>query len=273
VRKKKVVDMATNSTVAIDIKNLSAGYDAETIIEKVNLQINHKDFFGIIGPNGGGKSTLLKAILGLIPIQKGSIHIFGKPPEQGRKYVGYVPQYAEFDKHFPISVWDIVLMGRRAMRGMSPWYSQKDKKSAENALKKVELLDCKQRHISELSGGQRQRVFIARALAANPHILLLDEPTASVDKDMQETIYQFLQEINNEITIVLVTHDIGVLSSYVNRVSCMNRYLFTHDDDRYISPEMIEKAYSCPVELIAHGVPHRVLVDHDHKKKKRTEES
>jgi zinc transport system ATP-binding protein len=268
-----VVGIGSNSTVAIDIKNLSAGYDSETIIENVNLQINHKDFFGIIGPNGGGKSTLLKAILGLIPIQKGSIQVFGKPPEQGRKYIGYVPQYAEFDKHFPISVWDVVLMGRRSIRGMSPWYSQKDKQSAEQALKKVELLDCKNRHISELSGGQRQRVFIARAMAANPRILLLDEPTASVDKDMQETIYQFLQEINKQITIVLVTHDIGVLSSYVNRVSCMNRYLFTHDDDRYISPEMIEKAYSCPVDLIAHGVPHRVLVDHDQKKRKKTEES
>lgn len=265
--------MGNDSNVAIEIKNLSAGYDSETIIENVNLQINHKDFFGIIGPNGGGKSTLLKAILGLITIQKGSIRIFGKPPERGRKYVGYVPQYAEFDKHFPISVWDVILMGRRSIRGISPWYSQKDKQAAEHALKKVELLDCKNRHISELSGGQRQRVFIARALAANPRILLLDEPTASVDKDMQETIYQFLQEINKKITIVLVTHDIGVLSSYVNRVSCMNRYLFTHDDDRYISAEMIEKAYSCPVELIAHGVPHRVLVNHNSKKRKKTEDS
>jgi len=268
------VDIVTNnSKVAIDIKNLSAGYDSETIIEDVTIQIKHKDFFGIIGPNGGGKSTLLKAILGLIPIQKGSIEIFGKPPEVGRKYIGYVAQYAEFDKNYPISVWDVVLMGRRSIRGLSPHYSKQDKKEAENALRMVELSKFKHRHINELSGGQRQRVFIARALAGNPRILLLDEPTASVDKDMQETIYQFLQEINERITIVLVTHDIGVLSSYVNRVSCMNRYLFTHDDDRYISPEMIEKAYSCPVELIAHGVPHRVLVDHDKSKDKKKERS
>lgn len=264
----KVKKVGKDSTVAIDIQNLSAGYDKETIIEDVSIQIKENDFFGIIGPNGGGKSTLLKAILGLIPIQKGSIKIFNRLPEQGRKYVGYVAQYTEFDKNFPISVWDVVLMGRRSIRGYLPRYSSTDKQEAEQALKMVDLLDFKHRHINELSGGQRQRVFIARALAGHPRILLLDEPTASVDTDMRETIYRFLKEINKKITIVLVTHDIGVLSSYVNRVSCMNRYLFTHDDDRYISTEMIEKAYSCPVELIAHGVPHRVLVDHHQKKEK-----
>lgn len=265
--------MARNNDVAITVDSLSAGYNGETIIEDVSFQIKHKDFFGIIGPNGGGKSTLLKAILGLIPIQKGSIQIFGQPPQKGRKDIGYVAQYAEFDRRFPISVWDVVLMGRRNKRGFLPWYTEQDKKEAEQALKTVELLDYKSRHISELSGGQRQRVFLARALAGNPRILLLDEPTASVDKDMQETIYEFLKEINKEMTIVLVTHDIGVLSSYVNRVSCLNHYLFTHDDDRLISQEMIEKAYSCPVELIAHGVPHRVLVDHDKQQKKKEEQS
>jgi len=264
--------MVDESKIAIDIQHLSAGYDSETIIEDVTIQIHHKDFFGIIGPNGGGKSTLLKAVLGLIPIYEGSIRVFGKPPEQGRQYIGYVPQYAEFDKNFPISVWDVVLMGRRSVRGWSPRYSKKDKQEAEKALDTVDLLRFKHKHINELSGGQRQRVFIARALSADPRILLLDEPTASVDKDMQETIYQFLQEINKNMTIVLVTHDIGVLSSYVTRVSCMNRFLFTHDDDRYLSKDMIEKAYSCPVELIAHGVPHRVFVDHNHKKARNKEE-
>lgn len=264
--------MSNTEQPAIAVDSLSAGYNGETIIEDVSFEVEHKDFFGIIGPNGGGKSTLLKALLGLIPVQKGSIRIFGKPPEKGRKDIGYVAQYAEFDRRFPISVWDVVLMGRRSKRGLVPWYTDKDTKEAEQALRTVRLLEYKHRHISELSGGQRQRVFIARALAGNPRILLLDEPTASVDKDMQETIYQFLKQINEEMTIVLVTHDIGVLSSYVNRVSCLNRYLFTHDDDRFISKEMIEHAYSCPVELIAHGVPHRVFDDHALKEKKKKKE-
>jgi len=247
---------------AIDIKHVTVGYNADTVIEDITFKIDEGDFYGIIGPNGGGKSTLLKAILGLIPTRSGSIRIFGSSPKDARGFIGYVPQYAEFDKRFPISVWDVVLMGRRSVRGLYPFYSNEDKQQARRALKKVQMLDFKKRHISELSGGQRQRIYIARALVSNPRILLLDEPTASVDKEMQKTIYDFLTELNKSITIVLVTHDIGVLSSYVNRVSCLNRFLFTHDDDSVISKDMLEAAYQCPVDLIAHGVPHRVLDDH-----------
>jgi len=233
------------------------------VIEDITLKIRKGDFFGIIGPNGGGKSTLLKAILGLIPVTSGKISIFGRSVHDARRLIGYVPQYAEFDKRFPISVWDVVLMGRRSVRGMHPFYSTEDKQQAIKALQTVQMDGLKKRHISELSGGQRQRVFIARALVSHPKILLLDEPTASVDKEMQKTIYDFLSELNKTMTIVLVTHDIGVLSSYVTRVSCLNRFLFTHDDDRVISKEMLEAAYHCPVDLIAHGVPHRVLDEHE----------
>jgi zinc transport system ATP-binding protein len=254
---------------AIDIQHVSAGYGSETVIEDITIQIHEKDFFGIIGPNGAGKSTLLKAILGLIPLQKGSIKIHGKPPRQGRTLIGYVPQHAEFDNRFPISVWDVVLMGRRSIRGYTPFYTSTDKEHAMRALKSMNMLPYAKRHISELSGGQRQRVFIARALASQPKILLLDEPTASIDKEMQENIYHFLKELNKEMTIVLITHDIGVLSSNVGRIACLNRYLFIHDDDSVLSKEMIEKAYNCPVELIAHGVPHRVLDEHPDKKTKR----
>jgi zinc transport system ATP-binding protein len=255
--------------IAINIENLSAGYDHTTIIENINLQINQGDFFSIIGPNGGGKSTFLKAILGLIPIYKGTIRIFNKPPEKGRKYIGYVPQHSEFDTKFPISVWDVVLMGRRNIRGKHPFYSNIDKTHAEYALETVGMTPYAHRHISELSGGQRQRVFIARALASDPKILLLDEPTANIDKEMKESIYHFLKELNKRMTIVLVTHDIGVLSIFIGRISCLNRYLFSHDNDKIISQEMLEAAYSCPVELITHGVPHRVLDEHLKKKIKR----
>jgi len=254
--------------IVIELKNISAGYDNDIIIENINCNIYDGDFFGIIGPNGGGKSTLLKIILGLLNPIKGTIQIYGQDPKIGRKNIGYVPQYSEYDKHYPISVFDVVLMGRRSIRGLHPTYSSDDKKATMKALEKVNMEKYKKRHISELSGGQRQRVFIARALVSNPKILLLDEPTASIDKDLQINFYNLLKELNKNVTIVLVTHDIGVISSYVNRVACLNHFMFTHDDEKMITKEMLEKTYSCPVDLIAHGVPHRVLDDHKQKKKK-----
>jgi len=161
-------------------------------------------------------------------------------------------------------------MGRRNVRGMHPFYTSEDKNHAEQALELVNMASYAHRHISELSGGQRQRVFIARALVSNPKILLLDEPTASIDKEMKESIYHFLKELNKKMTIVLVTHDIGVLSTFIGRISCLNRYLFSHDaDDQVLSKEMLEAAYSCPVELIAHGVPHRVFDEHLLKKRRK----
>jgi len=254
--------------IAIELKNISAGYDNEIVIENINSNIYDGDFFGIIGPNGGGKSTLLKIILGLLDPTKGTVKIYDQIPKIGRKIIGYVPQYSEYDKHYPISVWDVVLMGRRSVRGIHPVYSSVDKKATINALKKVKMLEYKKRHISELSGGQRQRVFIARALVSNPKILLLDEPTASIDKDLQINFYNLLKELNKNVTILLVTHDIGVISSYVTRVACLNRFMYTHDDEKMISKEMLEKTYSCPVDLIAHGVPHRVLDEHKKNDKK-----
>jgi len=254
--------------IAIELINISAGYDNDIVIEDINCNIYDGDFFGIIGPNGGGKSTLLKIILGLLNPTKGNIKIYGKPPKIGRKNIGYVPQYSEYDKQYPISVWDVVLMGRRSIRGFHPLYSSDDKKATTNALNRVNMIENKKRHISELSGGQRQRVFIARALVSNPKILLLDEPTASIDKDLQINFYNLLKELNKNVTILLVTHDIGVISSYVNRVACLNHFMFTHDDEKMISKEMLEKTYSCPVDLIAHGVPHRVFDDHKKNKLK-----
>ena len=253
--------------IAIELNNITAGYDNEIVIENISCDIFDGDFFGIIGPNGGGKSTLLKIILGLLPPVKGTVRIYGKSPKIGRKYIGYVPQYSEYDKQYPITVWDVVLMGRRSIRGLHPVYSSIDKNETIEALKKVNMLELKKRHISELSGGQRQRVFIARALVSHPKILLLDEPTASIDRDLQINFYKLLSQLNETVTIVLVTHDIGVISSYVNRVACLNHYMFTHDDEKMISKEMLEATYSCPVDLIAHGIPHRVLDEHKKKKK------
>jgi zinc transport system ATP-binding protein len=251
--------------IAVKIDNMSAGYDQEIVIENITCEIREGDFFGIIGPNGGGKSTLLRVILGLITPLKGTVSIFGHSPKNARIHMGYVPQYTEYDKDYPISVMDVVLMGRRSNRGLYPWYSREDRKRAMDALKKVNMMEYKNRHISDLSGGQRQRVFIARALASHPRILLLDEPTAGIDKDMHESFYNLLGVLNKNMTIILVTHDIGVISSHVTRVACLNHYMFTHDE-KMITREMLEATYSCPVDLIAHGVPHRVLDNHGKKK-------
>ena len=249
--------------IPIEIKDLSAGYEGETVLEDIDLRVEHGEFFGLIGPNGGGKTTLLKALLGLIKPSKGRISIYGKEPSEGRKHIGYVPQYSLFDREFPIKVRNVVMMGRRSSRGMNPWYSGKDREETERALKAVDMLDLKDRHMARLSGGQKQRVFIARALSSKPRLLLLDEPTASVDARIEESIYELLAHLNDEMTIVLVTHDIGVGSSHVGSIACINRHLFKNDEP-LLTPEMLEMAYQCPVDLIAHGVPHRVLPPHDH---------
>ncbi|MDG6225491.1 MAG: ABC transporter ATP-binding protein [Candidatus Thermoplasmatota archaeon] len=248
--------------VALDIRGLSAGYDGELIIENIDLRVQEGDFLGIIGPNGGGKSTLLKAILGLIEPMKGDIRIYGDPPQKGRRYLGYVPQYTVFDRDFPITVQNVVMMGRRRMKGIRPWYSMSDKDAVKKALTDVGMWEHRRKHIGQLSGGQKQRVYIARALASQPKILLLDEPTASVDAKVEDSIYKLLTELNREMTIVLVTHDIGIISSHVSNVACMNRHIFK-GDGKELTEEMLQESYQCPVDLIAHGLPHRVLPPHE----------
>lgn len=241
---------------AIEITNLSFSYDALNVLDDVNLVVEENDFLGIIGPNGGGKSTLIKLITGLLKPEKGTIRLYGEPPSAARNVIGYVPQHFNFEANYPISVFDVVKMGRIG----------KDKNGAkkeivEESLKKVYMLDYKDRLIGELSGGQKQRVLIARALAVKPKILLLDEPTASIDSQFGKSFYELLTELNKSLTIILVSHDIGVVSRYVKKIGCLNKQLVFHDS-KEITPDMLEKAYQCPVDLIAHGVPHRVLDEH-----------
>lgn len=245
----------------VELKKVSVQYGQTPALEAVNLRVEEKDFLGLIGPNGGGKTTILKAILGLVEPSSGEVLVFRKTPAEGRKHLGYVPQHSLFDIQFPISVWNVVLTGRLGEKGITGKYGEKDKETAEESLEKVNMLDYKDRHISALSGGQRQRVFIARALASEPKLLLLDEPTASVDVHMESQFYELLKKLNEEMAIVLATHDIGVVSSYVKNLACVNRTVSYHPGGE-LKEGMLEDTYQCPVEMIAHGLPHRVLGEH-----------
>jgi zinc transport system ATP-binding protein len=245
----------------ISIRHLWAGYENETVLEDINLSIWETDFIGLIGPNGGGKTTLIKVLLGLLPLTRGEVHIMGKSVKEGRRHIGYVPQLVQFDRDFPISVWDVARMGRLGRRRLLQRYTAEDNEIVAQALRRVDMLDLRDRSIGALSGGQRQRVYIARALAAEPEILLLDEPTASVDPQVSSSIYELLSRLNDRVTILMISHDMSVMSSHVKTVGCLNRWLFYHGE-KQITPEMLEAAYQCPIDLIAHGVPHRVFPKH-----------
>jgi zinc transport system ATP-binding protein len=244
------------------LQDVRASYGDTPALEEVTLSIYQHDFLGIIGPNGGGKSTLLKVILGLVKPDSGSVSIFGKPPEQSRGLIGYVSQRPSFDRDFPASVRDVALMGRYGKTGLFRRYRREDITAAEKALARVGMEDCHNKQIGRLSGGQQQRVFVARALVAEPKLLLLDEPTASIDPTMQAEFYELLGELKNSLTIVMVSHDIGAVSVYVDKIACLNRRLYYHGS-KEITPEILEATYQCPVQLITHGtVPHRVLKEH-----------
>ncbi|MBP2029189.1 zinc transport system ATP-binding protein [Methanohalophilus levihalophilus] len=246
---------------AVEVRNLSVYYGRIPALKEVNLKVDKGDFLGIIGPNGGGKSTLLKVLLGLIKPDSGDVRIFGKVPAKAREYLGYVPQHSAYRPDFPVDVREVVLMGRLGKNRMLKKYTREDIEAVNNALRKVKMLEFKDRQISELSGGQRQRVFIARALASEPEILLLDEPVAGIDALMQKEFYEILAELKSKITIIMVSHDLSAVSTYVDKIACLNQTLFFHDS-KEISESDLKHAYHCPVDLIAHGMPHRVLKEH-----------
>ena len=253
--------------LVIEIKDLSVIIDGQTILEDVALTVSKGDFYAIIGPNGAGKTTLIRAILGLIPVTSGEISLFSKPASvEGRRRIGYVPQYHAFDFNFPITVREMVLTGRLGRKnGFLKRYCEEDNRAVENALSRLSATSLLNRPIGELSGGERQRVLISRALAGEPDILILDEPTVYVDTPTEEQFYRVLVSLSQSITILMITHDIGVVSRHVNHVACLNRRLYQHETD-HLTPDMIAQAYGCPVDIITHGdIPHRVLKKHGEK--------
>jgi zinc transport system ATP-binding protein len=242
----------------IDIRDLSFSFPGPVrILEDVKLQVPKGDFLAIIGPNGGGKTTLLRLILGLLRPDSGTVSVLGTSPAGAVGRIGYVPQMTGFERSFPVSVMDAVLMGRLHVRGVLRGYTDADRSIALEKMELLRIAELSPRRIGDLSGGQRQRVLIARALCSEPELLLLDEPAAGIDRENQENFYHILSDINIDVTIVMATHDIGAISSYVSRIGCMNVQLFLHDDG--ISEETMARVYGCPFELITHGVPHRVL--------------
>ena len=251
----------------IEIRNLSFSFNGLPVLANVDLDVKAGDFMAMIGPNGGGKTTLIKLMLGLHSVDSGTIRVFGKSPRDVSHRIGYVPQDVHINKDFPISVFDVVLMGTLNPGRRWTRHSRADRTAAQNALDKVGMAGFRNRRIGALSGGQKQRVFVARALVSEPELLFLDEPTASIDTKGQRDFYALLKELNKNITIIFVSHDIMVVSEYVRSVACVNQRLHHHDQAE-LTGEMIEMMYQCtteevcPVELIAHGVPHRVLHSH-----------
>lgn len=248
----------------IDIRNLAVGYEDKVILQDVNLSIYENDFLGIIGPNGGGKTTLLKAILGVITPFSGEITFSDNGNKVERLNIGYLPQINKVDKNFPISVYDVILSGLTLERKLFSKYTSNQKKKAKEVAEKMGLSDLLDRPIGTLSGGQLQRTLLGRAIVDDPKVLVLDEPNSYVDKKFEKDFYQLLGEINKNTAVILVSHDVGTVISLVKNIACVNRCLHYHSGTN-ISSEWLEKSYiSCPIEIVGHGdFPHRVLEKHD----------
>lgn len=245
----------------IELSNVSLWRGNVQVLEDINLTVPPGAFLALLGPNGSGKTTLLRVILGLLSPSAGTVRVLGETPHGARGRVGYVPQHAAFDRDFPIHTEEVVCMGRLPRKRWLRHYDRKDHEAAHRALGTMEVAHLADRPVGTLSGGELQRVLIARALAMEPEVLLLDEPTASLDERIGRGVWEILEELSRTMTVVLVSHDIGAISHYVREVACLNRQLFMHPSGE-LSDEILEATYGCPVDLLAHGHPHRVLSPH-----------
>jgi len=223
----------------LHINDLSFSYEKQAVLSHINLDVYEKDFLVFIGPNGGGKSTLVKLILGLLPLQSGSIELFNTNKKRDLKHIAYVPQNTNINLNFPIKAIDVVMMG-----------AKRDKKTALEVLAQVGMADVANSKIGLLSGGQRQRIMIARALYTKPKILLLDEPTSSIDADGQKQIYELLKKLNSEITIIVVSHDLSVILQYATKVAHINKKLTFHTLESLKHQFPSEGEHICEVELL-----------------------
>lgn len=246
----------------IDIKNLTVGYDSKVVLENANFSLSENDFVGVIGPNGGGKTTLLKAILGLVKPLSGEI-IFSEKLKNRGGNIGYLPQVNKFDSRFPISVYDVILSGFIDQKNWFRRVSKQDKEKVDAIIDELGIRKIAKKSIGELSGGQMQRAFLGRALVSDPKLLVLDEPDTYVDNQFEGELYRKLVELNRQMAILLVSHDVGTISTYVKSIACVNRQLHYHPSN-IISQDQLA-SYNCPIQMITHGsVPHTVLETHHH---------
>jgi zinc transport system ATP-binding protein len=240
------------NTPVIEVHGLSFSFEGgPPILEDVNLEIADGDFASVIGPNGGGKTTLVKLIIGLLNPTAGHVRVFGRSPAKARPRIGYMPQHAMMDPRFPVRSIDVVLMGRLGIGHRFGNYSRADRAAATGALAKVGLENLGPRPFSNLSGGQRQRVLLARALVTDPKLLLLDEPAAGLDQKVEQDFFELLQELNRQLTIVLVTHDLGFVAGFVRTVICVHQHVDIHPTSE-LDGRTISEIYGGEVRMVRH---------------------
>ena len=244
----------------VTIRNLEVRYGDIVALCGVDLEIDSRDFLGVIGPNGGGKSSLVKAILGLVPYS-GEVRFSPEMERHGSPAIGYMPQISELDKAFPISVEEVVLSGLQSQKKLWGGYRKSDREKANALLKMCGIDSIARRPIGELSGGQLQRTLLCRALISDPVLLILDEPANFVDNRFEKELYEILKQLNQHMAIMMVSHDLGTITSYVKSIVCVNQHVHRHDSN-IITPEQLRN-YDCPIQVMCHGdIPHTVLQKH-----------
>jgi zinc transport system ATP-binding protein len=248
-----------NMTRLLEIRSLSVSYGSDMVLEDVNLNVGEGDFIGIIGPNGGGKTTLLKVILGLLQPDRGKIE-YGEILSDSNR-IGYLPQMSTGDINYPVTVKDIILSGLMIKKKAFTRMAASEKEKADKVMGEMGLKNMADLSLSELSGGELQRVMLGRAIIGDPGLLLLDEPDNFVDTSFQEDFYEKLKELNNRMAILMVSHDIGTISTHIKSFACVNRFLHYHPSSEITQEDL--QTYGCPIQLITHGlVPHTVLKHH-----------
>ena len=235
----------------VELSNVTCGYDGESVLADVNLNINRGDFVGLLGPSGSGKTTLLRAILGAVDIYHGNVKIEGRAISKGRPEIGYVPQLENIDWNFPITVEQVVMMGRTPNKWWIPWHPKEDRKLGNEMMERLGIADLAKRHIREISGGQQQRAFLARALVSSPKLLLLDEPTSGVDIKTRDEVMHLLDELNHQdVTVIMTTHEINAVAAHLPWVVCVNKEIVASGPpDEVFTPPVLKKTYNAEINV------------------------